>query len=309
MVPRRTLQRCFAWGVLCLALLGCGRSQPSVPVVVETTPVEEEETWPPQQTFAIKIKDHPDLGKRIVVRQTQKETGVNRVLDMTGKLLREEDPARTREQVALLSVLEQGAGGPRKLSLAIQKDAWTQEKTTKPGPTLGRTILLEQQGNRWTATVATGSPLPREVLDALALDVQSRLAPVLVPVKPVQIGERWPIREALLLDRFAALGAVGPAEGEARLVRVSRKDGRQLGRIEFTLTLALRDSRVPRMQNPCTLEISGQLETAIDGSSTAGTLSTTVKTAGTFLWDKGGAKLQVKTSTETVATEERSEEK
>jgi hypothetical protein len=90
---------------------------------------------------------------------------------------------------------------------------------------------------------------------------------------------------------------------------VQRKDGRQQGRIEFTLTLAVRDSRMPRMQDPYTLDINGQLETAIDGSSTAATLHTTVKTTGTFLWDKGGAKLQVKTSTETVTTEERSEEK
>jgi hypothetical protein len=309
MGPLRTQQRCFAWGMLCLGLLGCGRSQPSAPIVVETTEAEVEEAWPPQQTFAIKFKEHPELGKRIIIRQTQKESGVNRVLDMSGKLLREEDPAQTRETVALLSALEQGASGPRKLSLSIQKDALTQAKIAKPGPTLGRTIVLEQLDNRWTASVATGSPLPREVLDALALDVQTRLAPILVPGKPVRIGERWPIRESLLLDRFAALGAVGPAGGEALLVRVQRKEGRQQGRIEFSLTLAVRDSRMPRMQDPYTLNVSGQLETAIDGSSTAATLNTTVKTAGTFLWDKGGVKLQVKTNTETVTTEERSEEK
>ncbi|MBL8793400.1 MAG: hypothetical protein JNM56_05830 [Planctomycetia bacterium] len=300
------LPRCAAWCLVALALLGCGRAQPTVPAVVETIPVEEEEPWPLQEAINIKIKDQPDPGKRLVIRQTQREAGVRRVLDPAGSLLREETPAQMREIVALLSA---EGGAARKLNLTIQKDSWTQDKTTRPGPLLGRTIFLDQQGNRWKATSTGNPPLPADVLDAAALDMQTRLPPLLPPGKPVQIGERWPLREALLLDRFAPLGVIPPATGAVRLVRASRKDGRQWGRLEFTLSLSLRDTQTPKMSGPCTLDISGHLEAALDASSTASTLGTTVKLTSDFVWDRGGGKLQVKSTTETTTTEERSEEK
>lgn len=312
MSSRRARPGWLIAGSFCLALLGCGRTPPSVPVVVETMPVtvpEEEEAWPTRNGFTIRIKEYPDSGKRLLVRHTQQEFRRQRVQDMAGKLQREEETSRTRDKTASLSVLERDALGPRRLSLTIENDTITQEKIANPGPTQGRTLVLEFQNNRWNAAVKSGPPLPKAVLEAVALDLQTRLLPVLLPRKPVNIGDRWPINEALLLDRFAALGAVAPASGAALLARVQPQDGRQQGRLEFSLTLTVRDTRTPQMQQPCTLAISGTLDAALDGSSTATTLITSVKLTGGFLEENPKGKLQVLTTVETQTTEERSEEK
>jgi hypothetical protein len=239
------------------------------------------------QTYTIKIKPDADPGKSVTHRSVEETTGSVKVTDADGKVVNQQKPDETKEEAFTETVLERGDKGPKKFTRAYTK---APGKGGRAAPYEGRTVVFEWKGGRYAVSAEGRPDLPSEDLAELGRKVtderENSLDRALVPGKPMKPGDAWPV------DKKAVEAAFGKGveldldrtRAEARLLRAYKKDGKQFGVIELNVKLALRRLQGLKLEQGSALDLTGTLDTAIDGSSTAGKLEWTsnLKVKGQF---------------------------
>ncbi len=254
------------------------------------------------QTYTVKVKQNPDPGKSAV--NTDKETrgGTVKVVAADGKVLTDRTLESTKEETYTEVVLEKGAKAPRKYTRAYEKAGVTAGGKTAPRSFQGRTLLFEQKGGKYVVTAEDKSALdPRDAteLAGLAEERANELDEVILPQKPVKIGEKWTIDVKALAVGYARIGELDAAKttGEGVLTRVYEKDGHQFGVLEVRLKLAVKTSQGLKFDPPAVMEAKFTLDAAIDGSGTAATLTMTGTMTGKGVGEGMGMKYIVDMNT------------
>jgi hypothetical protein len=221
---------------------------------------------PAGEKFLLRVKDHPDMGRLMRLRQKQAQIARTRTTDEGGKLLSDDRKTRTSEQVLALKVLE-GGQRPARLQMTFEKSSTNDGKKSVALPFEGQTVYLRLHGDRYEASTQNNT-LSKDDLARLAAQHSASLAARtanLLPAKPVAVGQARAIGSKNMAPLFAVLG-LNPqqARGTGKLLRVFKKGNQQWGvlRFHFQFTVPMKnDAEAMRGDLFLTLEL------AIDGSS------------------------------------------
>jgi hypothetical protein len=263
--------------------------------------------------FTIRLKSFPAVGASVDRREVNEQSGVVRYLEPGGKVIREEKMARSNEVEFVEVILEGGEPQPRRFKRTYRKAQDTSGGASRSLSYEGRTIVFELTGEQYQAS-AVGEPAlsPADLADLARRITRHDQAEAILPRKSVKIGETWPID----LAKFARMLAEGAevdnaaSTGEARLSKVmQRDDGQMFGVILIELKMSVKSMKGMRFYPPAVFELTGTLETPIDGSSTQGVLSTRGKLSGSTVVDRGGQKIVLEMAMETSGKQERTGEK
>jgi hypothetical protein len=260
-------------------------------------------------TYTIKVKHAPDVGKGIVIKSHDKETNSITVTDPDGKVLMTNKETAEKDEVYTETVIEKGEKQSKKFKRAYEKATRTADGKTTDLPYQGRTIVFEQKDGKYQAA-AEGTPaLDKKVLAGLAAkedaDPQA-IDDAILPKKPVKVGDKWAVDIKVLAKAFGKDG--GPdldtekSKGEVTLTKAFKKDGAQFGVLDMTLKLVVKSVAGLTFEPPATGELTGKLEIAIDGSSSAGTETSTNTLKGKAVMTQMGQKLTIELSSESAGT-------
>jgi len=246
--------------------------------------------------YTIKLKAYPDKGQVISCREIDKQTGVIRFLAPDGKLLKEESTNEETEEIYTLTVLEPGERAPAHYRQIFGK-AMASTAREKKRSYEGLAVDFILKGGSYKLSVPEKAEVTEKDREALLTrangDLQAGLDQIFQPDKPVKEGESWTVPFALLNRGFGALGKLDPdkTRGSAKLMKVYEKEGKQFGAIEINLGLAFQKLDEIPFDPPARFQINGALDTAIDGSSCAGILTTFTRLMGKTQLEQGGAKV------------------
>jgi hypothetical protein len=264
------------------------------------------------QTYTIKLKPHPDEGKRSVHSSLERINGQSKLVGPDGKATNQEKINIIKEEVFTESVIEKGDKRPKKFKRAYTKAIG---KDGKPASYEGRTVVFEWKGARYQVSVEGKEDLPEKNLADLARKAQREreddLSQFFSPDKPVKVGDTWPLDKVRLAEVFGqgAELAKDQSRAEATLLRVSKKGDNQFGVIGLDIKLAFKSFEGLKFDEPLTFTVKGTLDTAIDGSSTAAKMSLTGMLKGKAQFEQGGMKFTVELSNNMSLKVENSEEK
>jgi hypothetical protein len=273
-------------------------------------------TDPGPVLVTVKRVGEPD--ERVLVKDTEKETHTVTLTDAAGRA-RKEEKTSERLEVYTETVIEKGERGPAKFRRAYRKAAAAADGMRKDLPYAGRTVVFERKGGKYEASAEGEPPLDRDVLATLARkanDADAELD-VILPGKAVKVGDRWPLDTAVLARRLTkAAGLVLDADrskGEAALTKVYEKDGKRWGVLEVSARLAVKSAAVASHQMtfdpPAALDVRLTLDTVIDGSGSAGTMTLTGKLSGKTTATHKGQQVNIDLTVDSSGTRERSPEK
>jgi hypothetical protein len=261
------------------------------------------------ETHTIKLKKERPA-KKLVHTEDTTESDV-KVTDQGNNAINQEQSKEKLKVEYTETVVEREGGTEKKLERAYKTAEKTIGKERKPLAFHGRTVILEKKGKTWEARAKEAPELPeadrkklaREMVDNENLDL------IFVPEQPVKVGASWTVSRKAL-EAWGALGKLDfdRSKGQAKLVKVYRKDGKSWGVIEVKLQLALKSVQELTFDPPGTVDLQGTLDAVIDGSSIDGKLTSNLKVEG-----KGTIKIDDQTlkftmASKTNGTEERREQ-
>ncbi len=253
--------------VLCLVLL-------AVPLA---TAAENEK-------YTIKIKHHPDEGKSTVTKSLTKENGSVKISDKDGNVIHTEDVNEEKEEVSTETVLEKGDKKPLKYKVAYEKATFTKKGEKEKHSYDGKTLIYTLKDGKYTVSVEGDGKLDDKD-EAELLKKANEEVGQLTPAKPVAVGDKWDLPSKFLLKHFGEKSDLDASKtkGTGTLKKVFTKDGKTIGVIEFDLVLAikaLKGEAEITFDPPTDAHVTMTLETPIDGSSPAGTMTTVVAFEG-----------------------------
>jgi len=267
------------------------------------------------QPYTIKLKDQPDVNKPVVFREFNKQAGLLRVFDAAGKLVEEQKSPETTEAVYTVTILQAGQKRPAKYRRQYEKATWTDGQKTVTRSYQGRSILYELRVGQYLLTVDGKEDLPQDDFQALVkaanADVNADPSAVFVPPKPVRVGDSWPIPTKVLAETFGKDGVIDEklSTGRATLIKAAEQNGHLQGVIEVDVRLAYQSMRGLNFDPPAKLVVQSTLETAIDGSSTAGVMQMRGKLTGKASIMKQGQKLLLELTMDFNGRQEQTEAK
>jgi hypothetical protein len=270
------------------------------------------EVKPEDMTFDIKLRSYPPAGASVVRSERNEQKGSRRILDGS-KVVHEENIVSMYEAEYNEVILDAGEGQPKKFKRTYRRAVEKIGDRIRLQSYMDRTVVFELVGDKYEAQAVGEPPLPADDLAGLArkISTQSQIAAFL-PQGPVKIGEGWPINLGKFAQMIAGGGEVDIAAstGEGKLVEVrQRADGRFFGAIKLDLKLAVKSMRGMQFSPPATLEYKATLDTAIDGSTTMGTLVLTGKLSGKGFVENKGKRFAQEVTQEFSGRQERSAEK
>jgi hypothetical protein len=266
------------------------------------------------RTYKIKLKDYPDAGKSLVHREKQKGTNSTKVVGPDGKVLIDDAVTSSDEVEYTLTVLAADAKGPTKYKRAYNEAERRKGKKTVTPSYQGRTVLFEKRKGKFVVSVEGKPPLDPKDLEELTRRANGKVARDLekltLPDKPVKVGGSWTIPAKAFADLAGRL-KIDPekSKGRGKLLKAYEKGGKTWGVFEWRVELAVTQGADVKFDPPASFVATARVEAAIDGSSTAGTKTVTVKFAGRGTAEQGGMKVEVETSSGSSETETRSAEK
>jgi len=271
---------------------------------------------PAPDSYTIKVKRDPDPGKGTLVKSTEKHSGTLKILDGDGKAVQEVKVSEEKEEVYTRTVLERGDKKPKKYKKTFEKAVRTADGKPTTLPYQGRTVVYELKDGKYQASAEGAPELEKHVLDELT-KAESNGSPdvydVLLPKKPVGVGDKWTLAGKDIARGFADenVMTLDPEQtrGDARLTKAYQKDGHQFGVIEITLKLAITGNNGVTFDPPGTMDMKMTVDAAIDGSSTAGTVTMGGKIEGKGVLKQAGQTIAVDFHIDTSARKEQSAEK
>jgi hypothetical protein len=238
------------------------------------------------QAYPIKLKTHPDKGQTLLCRETEKNTTVLRFFDDRGKQLQDQKQVEESEEVYLLTVLVPGAKFPLRYAQTFDKAMHGNGVRSQPKSYQGHKLEFDWQDGKYQLKLGQRADLSDEEKQALVdranNEVEAPLDTMFTPTEPVELRELWAVNPTLLQKAFGRLGKLDGAKtrGRGRLTRVYRKGGALCGVIEVQLTIAFQEMANLKFDSPALWDIKVSLDTAIDGSTNVGTLTTVSKLTG-----------------------------
>jgi hypothetical protein len=268
----------------------------------------------PAQTYTIKLKHAPDPGKSVVIKDSDSHDVLTKIFDAGGKAIKEDKAEEKRDEVYTETVIEKSDKFPTKYKRTYEKATRTRNGKTESRSYEGRTIVFEQKDGKFTVTADGDKPLSKADLEDLAKkanDNDKEMDELFLPQKPVKAGDGWDIDSKALAKSFARNAELDPdkSSAKAKLAKVYDKDGKKFGEIEVTLKLTPKTPADVKFESPPTIDMKVTLNTAIDGSSTAGTMKMTGKMKSKVTVEQMGMKFTVDSALDMKGEQERSAEK
>ncbi len=230
------------------------------------------------QTYKIQLKEYPDVGKKIT--QTGTETSKESVkVTVMGMVVKDESKTKVKNITYTEETVTKGDGRPKAFKKTFTKATVTADGKTEKLPYEDRTILFEKKGEGYTAKAEGEPALDAKVLAELqdSVNTSEQLSRVFTPGKEVAVGDTWKID----IERVAAAFAKSlpldkeKSTAQGKLVKAYKKGNHQFGVLEYDLKLAVKKLGPLDLKTPAPFQMKLTVDTAIDGSSTAGTLTTT----------------------------------
>jgi hypothetical protein len=269
-----------------------------------------------EDSYTLKLKQTADVGKTITVKNTDSTTAVIKITDADGKAVGT-DMKKTQkdEEVYTETVLARGDNHATKYKRTYEKATRTVDGKAAARSFEGLTLLFEEKDGKFTVTVEGNKPVDKDDLADLtrkANEADEVRDEVLLPTKPVKVGDTWKVDGKTMSKAFAKTGGLNAEHSgaEGKLVKAYKKDGRQYGVIEMTLKVA--PATTPpgvKFDAPPVIEMKLTLDTTIDGSSTAGVLSMTGGGGGKATVEQNGKKFTVENRADLTGKKEQSAEK
>jgi hypothetical protein len=230
------------------------------------------------ETYTIKVKVDSDVGKTIVYRSANKDTGSMKVFDADGKLLLNREK-EGEETVYRSTMLERDKNGKAKKYVRVyEKDSETENGKTKTLSQQGRTVVFEKVGDKFRIGVVGEPPLAAEDIAKLYKSANEKhdsdpLLRNLSPGKPVKAGDSWDMSVkafAESLDNFVT--DIEKSSIKAKLLKTYPKGKSTFGSFDITakfiMTALSEEGTKIVFDPPALFEMHTVLDIAIDGSST-----------------------------------------
>jgi hypothetical protein len=280
-----------------------------VAVLVLTASVRAEDT------YTIKLKQQPDVGKAVTIKDTETNSQSNKITDGDGKVIDDGKKHTIKiEEVYTETILEKGDKVPNKFKRTYEKAARTLDDKTDAFSYEGRTIVFERKDGKYVATAEGDKPVSEADLTSLTQKANSDTGTqyeLFQPSKPVKVGDTWKITGKQITQAVGGNDLdAEKSSGEGKLTKVYEKDGHKFGNLVVTVKLA--PGKAPKdvtFETPPVVELKLTLDAAIDGSSTASAVSMTGSSKGKYTLERGGKKLTIDTSAEMSGKTEQSAEK
>jgi hypothetical protein len=267
------------------------------------------------QTVTIKIKT-PEVGKSTVSHSTETQSTVQQLIDAAGKVMKDEKNESGLEQTYTETVLAKGAKGPTKWKRTYEKATRTENGKATARSFEGKTIVFERKDDKVVASVEGDAKIdPKDLEEFQKKEAKSEEEQIaaLLPNKAVKVGEKWTV-DPKQIEK--SLGSGEPqafnlekSSGEGVLTKTYEKNGKQFGIIEVTMKLVMGEIPDVTFETPPVMELKISIDTAVDGSSTAGSVNHTGKMTMKGTIDAGGQKLTLSAKVESTGKSARSAEK
>jgi hypothetical protein len=267
------------------------------------------------QDYTIKLKRGPDPGKSVVVKSSDEKDATVKITDADGKAVQDQKQSEKTDEVYTETVLEQGDKSPKKYKRAYEKATRTRDGKAEARSYEGRTVLFEEKDGKYTVTAEGDKPLSKEDLQELtkkANDADPARQDIFLPKKPVKVGDSWKVEGADLAKAYAKTGGELDAEhsgADGKLTKVYKDGDRQFGVITLTLKMAPKPPPGVTFEKPPVVEMTVTLDTAIDGSSTKGTMTMTGNSATKATVEQMGKKFTIDNTFKMSGKQEQSAEK
>jgi hypothetical protein len=238
------------------------------------------------QNYTLTIKEHTAPGKNVVV----KEVGTTRssgVVTQGGKILQELKSDEVSDIQYTERVVEAGTPRPKKITRTYAKAQKGDKGKAAALFYQGKTVVLELKGDKYQATLqGVEVKEAKMLLDLAALAAtadKSNETKALLPHKAVGVGDAWQLGKdaVLVFMRDMPDGAdLANLKAQGRLLKTYKKDAQQWGTLEFNVAMPLKKLGGAALPKPVFLQIKMTIDTAIDGSSTAGVMLGTMTLRG-----------------------------
>jgi hypothetical protein len=242
------------------------------------------------QSYTVKTKDFPATGKSTTVTDVA-TTRSSVTIATGGNVLKEEKKGEVEEKQFTETVVEAGDKKPNKYTQSFTKAFKGKEGEPAKQSYAGKTIVFERKGDVYEVT-AEGGGVDAKDLDEFAKKAnQPKIGQAMYPKSAVKVGESWTIgKEALLL-----LGAslddgldLTKMKAQGKLLKAYQKAGQQWGTIEVTITAPVQKLGPLALETPIDFQVKATLDTAIDGSSTAGQMKASISFKGRSEFTQNG---------------------
>ncbi len=251
------------------------------------------------QTYTIKMKYSPDKGQSVTYKDSGTENTTQVLTDAAGKVLKDDKTATTTEQVYTDTVIAKNDKGPTKWKRTYEKAAKTENGKTTTRSYEGKTLVFEVKDGKTKATPEGDAKIDDKDLEELqkkGSDSDDTKFEKLLPTKAVKVGEKWTVNPKQLSEVFG--GGDGPnpfdldkSSAEGVLAKAYTKDGKEFGVLDITMKLAMKTPEGITADAPMIMEAKVSIDTAIDGSTTAGTLTMGFKLKMKGTVDANGQKI------------------
>jgi hypothetical protein len=254
-------------------------------------------------SFTIKLKLNPDVGKTVTYRSVSKDTGSMKFFDAEDKLLNE-TKKEGDDVVYHTTILERDKDGKATRYLRTYERSIEKEngKTTTLSHQ-GRTVLIEKVDGKFRVGLVGEPPLDPKDAQKLIKRANRKtdsdgMIRALAAGKPVKVGDSWPIPIKAVVDSLEEMIADhAKSTATAKLVKVYMKDKSQFGTFETVLKLVVtgmeEDGLSMTFDPPAVFEATLITDIAIDASTTERTEKGTMSIKGEGHMKVGATKFRV----------------
>ncbi len=232
----------------------------------------------PAQEYAIKLAK-PAPGDQFQVKIDNSSETDFKLLDANGQAVMDKKELKSHQLTYREVCLERGpAGGDlTKLKRTYKKAQRTLDADRRTLPFQGETVLIEKKDGAFTFQIEGGEAVEGE--DAKELNEEfnkggaGKLFELFMPRKAVKVNEPWTFDVGMLVKDFTKDGKIeidaAKSTGAGKLLKAYRKNDKQCGVIELTITLPIThlihdDNKTPTKE--AMLVIRLEKDGTIDGS-------------------------------------------
>ena len=236
-----------------------------------------------QETYAIKVKTSGKGDVGIFAKEENEAN--NSVILKDGKVIQEPKEITKRSAKYKEEILEkQGDKAATKLRRMYEKATVAgADGAAKNEVYAGKTVLIEVKDGKPSFRIEGGAELSYKEVPSLVKefakgdDDNAKMNELLLPKKPVAVGESWSIDKEVIKKLLGkADGLVGdPAKGTAtgKLVKAYKKGGRQYGVLQYEIAIPVDKLAGLQFAAGTRLPLTLTADVCIDGSADAGTVS------------------------------------
>ena len=247
-----------------------------------------------QDTYTIKVKVG---GKGVTTLVTKEESDENRsVITLAdGKVIKQTD-AKKKLTNYRQEILEQEVGQwPTKVRRVYEKALVTKpdgKTIVKERPFHGKALLIATNDGKPTFQIEGGAELAGKDVPDLVKEFSKKGDPakewqLLVPAKPVAVGESWKLDKKGIKKLLGAededkifIADFDKATATGKLVKAYKKDGRQFGIVQYEVMVPL--AKVGELEFKAGAKVTAKLtaDVCIDGSADTGVMRGTFQMKG-----------------------------